>query len=112
MSGTSDIPEVDPAEAAALLAGEAVAVDVREPEEWDAGRIDEAVHIPLGELGQRYLELDAGVTLVMVCRSGGRSAQATQALRGAGYDARNLAGGMQAWVAAGQAIDPADGFVA
>lgn len=112
VSGGTEIPELEPAAAAELLAGEAVAVDVREPVEWEAGHIAGAVHMPLGELGQRHVELDRGATLVIVCRSGGRSAEATNALRGAGYDAHNLAGGMQAWVATGQPIEPDSGFVA
>jgi len=87
-------------------------VDVRELGEWQAGRIAGAVHIPLGELAQRHGELDAGTSLLLMCRSGMRSADATRALIGAGYDAHNVAGGMKAWVAAGQPIEPEGGFVA
>lgn len=72
-------------------------VDVREPDEWVAGHIDIAVHIPMGELGQRQAELADDRTIVAVCRSGNRSGQVVNALRGAGYDAENLDGGMQAW---------------
>jgi rhodanese-related sulfurtransferase len=75
-------------------------VDVREPDEWQAGHIDGAVHIPMGQLGQRQEELARDRTIVAVCRSGNRSGQVVEALRRAGYDAENLEGGMQAWARA------------
>ena len=112
MSVPAEIPEVDVVQAAERQAAGAVMVDVREPAEWRAGHIADALHIPLGELGQRLGELDAGSELLIVCRSGGRSAEATLALNGAGYNAANVAGGMQAWVAAEQPIEPETGFVA
>jgi len=84
---------------------EGVAVlDVREPEEWSAGHIEGALHIPLGVLPVRVhelAELDAAQTLV-VCKVGGRSAQATAYLAQQGYDVINLAGGMLDWQAAGR----------
>ena len=75
--------------------------DVREPEEWSAGHIAGAVHIPMGELASRQAELASDRTIVAVCRSGNRSGQVTAALQRAGFDAQNLDGGMQAWAAAG-----------
>ena len=50
--------------------------------------------------------------MLVICRSGSRSARAVKALRGAGYEAYNVAGGMKAWAEAGQAIEPESGFVA
>ena len=94
------------------LGAGAVLLDVREDVEWEAGRAASAHHIPLGELGQRQLELDAGTPVLVICRSGSRSARAAKALRGAGYEAYNVAGGMKAWAEAGQKIEPGDGFVA
>jgi rhodanese-related sulfurtransferase len=76
-------------------------LDVREPEEWDAGHAPGAVHIPLGELGVRYTELDTGRPLYVICRSGNRSAYAAHALAGAGWEASNVADGMVGWQAAG-----------
>lgn len=77
-------------------------VDVREPGEWREGHIAGAIHIPLGQLGTRQAELDPQRPIVMVCRSGNRSAHATQALLHAGYaDVTNLTGGMLAWARAG-----------
>lgn len=72
-------------------------VDVREPDEWVAGHIDGALHIPMGQLSERQDELAEDRTIVAVCRSGNRSGQVVAALRNAGYDAENLDGGMQAW---------------
>lgn len=93
--------DVDPLEARALVASGAVLVDVREPGEWRAGHADAAMHVPLGSLATSYGALPHDRRLVVVCRSGNRSAKATRALRAAGFDAVNLAGGMSAWLSAG-----------
>jgi rhodanese-related sulfurtransferase len=90
---------VDPSEAYRRR-DEVQFVDVREPDEWTAGHIDSAVLIPMGQLGSRQAELADDRTIVAVCRSGNRSGQVVTALRGAGYDAENLDGGMQAWARA------------
>jgi rhodanese-related sulfurtransferase len=103
-----DVPELQ----AALADGSVTLVDVREDYEWDAGRIEGAVHIPLGELGARLGELDPGETVVVNCRVGGRSGMVTQALRDAGYDAWSLRGGLLAWDRAGGALVPEGGRVA
>ena len=87
-------------------------LDVREPAEWQAGRVASALHIPLGDLPYRLKELESGATFLVMCRSGMRSAEATVALTGAGFDAHNIVGGMKAWVAAGEPIEPESGFVA
>jgi rhodanese-related sulfurtransferase len=85
---------------------------VREPYEWDAGRIDGAVHVPMGELGARLDELDREATIVVNCRVGGRSGIVVQALREAGYDAWSLRGGLLAWDRAGAPLVPDGGTVA
>lgn len=79
-----------------------VVLDVREPHEWEAGHIDGAVHIPLGEIPSRVGELDPSVRTLVVCHLGGRSARATQWLHSQGHDVTNVAGGMDAWEAAGR----------
>jgi rhodanese-related sulfurtransferase len=76
-------------------------LDVREDDEWQAGHIDGAQHIPLGELGERLRELPAGKTIVAVCRSGSRSDAAVRGLRQTGRKAENLDGGLTAWSRAG-----------
>jgi len=87
----------------------ALLLDVREPEEFDAGHAPGARPVPLGELSQRLDELTAAPTIVCVCRSGVRSAAAAEALASAGYDAINLVGGMLAWAAEGLPITSASG---
>jgi rhodanese-related sulfurtransferase len=76
-------------------------LDVREEVEWAHGHIDGATHIPLGELPARVSELPPGQTLV-VCKVGGRSAQAVGYLQQQGHDVVNLDGGMLDWEAAGR----------
>jgi len=98
--------------AAELERGTVVLVDVRESYEWDAGRIDGAIHLPLSELGARAGELDRDATIVVQCRVGGRSGMAAQALRQAGYDAWSLQGGLLDWVGGGRPLVPDGGTVA
>ena len=92
--------------------GEAQLVDVREPYEWDAGRISGALHIELERLAARAEELDREKPVVFQCRMGRRSALATQAFRAAGYDAYNMTGGIKAWADAGLPLEPDGGKVA
>ena len=72
-------------------------LDVREDDEWTAGHIDGAQHIPLGELSARLGELPKEQTIVAVCRSGSRSDAAVRGLRKLGFQAENLEGGVNAW---------------
>jgi rhodanese-related sulfurtransferase len=92
---------VSPRQAQQLQHDGAVLLDVRENDEWAAGRAPGAVHVPLGQLAHRLAELPAGSEVVTVCRSGRRSATAAEHLRAAGFSVHNLDGGMQAWQAAG-----------
>jgi rhodanese-related sulfurtransferase len=78
-----------------------VLLDVREPHEWAAGRAPQAVHIPLGELPARLAELPPHRPLSVVCKAGGRSAQAVGWLLAQGVEVRNVDGGMLAWAAHG-----------
>lgn len=99
------VPSVAPQEAATLVDGGAVLLDVREPEEWSAGHAPRAVHVALGDLERDFETIDADARVVVVCRSGHRSAMATAFLRSMDRDAVNLDGGMQAWVTAGLSIE-------
>ncbi len=63
----------------------------------------------MGQLGARLVEVPKDRTVVCVCRVGGRSAAVAAALIAEGYDARNLAGGMQAWAAEGLPVVTDDG---
>ncbi|GAA2001472.1 rhodanese-like domain-containing protein [Brevibacterium samyangense] len=76
-------------------------LDVREDAEVVEGMIPGALHIPLGQLGTRLAEIDRTRPVIVVCRSGNRSAAAAEALSAAGYDAATMAGGMLAWQRAG-----------
>lgn len=72
-------------------------IDVRETNEVAAGKISGAVNIPLGLLEFRMSELDKSQEYIMVCRSGGRSGQATRFLENQGYAVTNMDGGMLDW---------------
>jgi rhodanese-related sulfurtransferase len=94
------VDHVDVQEAARAAAqGEALLLDVREDDEWAAGRAPAAVHVPMGELRQDTVPRDRPV--LVLCRVGGRSAAVAQALEQLGYDVGNVTGGMLSWSAAG-----------
>lgn len=79
---------------------EALVLDVRSDDEYKDGRILDAVHIPLGLLGNRLQELDKfrGRPIVVSCRSGSRSRQACAMLKKSGFDQLYvLDGGVMAW---------------
>ena len=92
-------------------AGEIQLIDVRAAHEHAAGHIPGTSLIELSELTARAAEIDRARPVVFYCRSGGRSAMATEAFTEAGYDAHNMTGGMLAWDAAGLPIEPAGGTV-
>ncbi len=92
------LPEIDPAE----VGDDAVVIDVREGEEWEAGHAPQARHIPMMQIPTRVDEVPRDRDVVVVCRVGARSAQVVAYLRAQGYDrVANLDGGMIAWAAAG-----------
>ena len=68
-------------------------VDVREPDEYVAGHIPGAIHIPLSTIPVRLGELDKSQTQYLICEAGGRSAQAGMFLEAQGFDVVNIAGG-------------------
>jgi rhodanese-related sulfurtransferase len=103
------VPEVDVAEGFRRVQSGAALLDVREPKEWQAGHAEGAVLIPMSQLDQRSGELPADREIVVICRSGGRSAAVTAALLNAGFSAVNLAGGSLAWVSAGLPFVTDDG---
>jgi rhodanese-related sulfurtransferase len=98
--GSSTTAAVGPTDAQGLLRSGALLVDVREQGEWDAGHAPKAKHHPLRGLRASMDRLPQRRTIVVVCRSGNRSARATKVLTNAGFDAVNLTGGMTAWKAA------------
>jgi rhodanese-related sulfurtransferase len=101
MDLAASVPSVDAATARDLVAAGALLVDCREDQEWQAGHAPEAVLLPLSRFADAPAEVPRDRQVVVVCRSGHRSLSATAFLLAQGYDAVNLAGGMQAWVTAG-----------
>jgi rhodanese-related sulfurtransferase len=107
------VTDYTPQQVAELHAkGEVQLIDVRQRYEHEAGRIADAPLIELAELPGRAQEVDRERPVVFYCRTGSRSAMATEAFRGAGYDAHNMAGGLREWQAAGLPLEPDDGYVA
>lgn len=74
-------------------------IDVREQKEYDFARIPNTKLIPLGEVVKRMDEIDPSRETVVHCKGGGRSAQAIEALKKAGFQGnlKNLKGGITAW---------------
>lgn len=94
-------PEIDVTELAARRERGSFLLDVRQPDEYETGHVPGAVLIPLDQLPARQDEVPADQEVLVICRSGGRSAAAVEALNRAGYRATNVAGGTLAWIDAG-----------
>jgi DMSO/TMAO reductase YedYZ molybdopterin-dependent catalytic subunit/rhodanese-related sulfurtransferase len=94
-------PEMGARAAAALVDAGALLLDVREPGEWQDGHVAQAWLLPMGQVARHRSDLPQDRRIVVVCRSGGRSAAVAEALRAWGLDAVNLSGGMTAWAVAG-----------
>ncbi|HWE32264.1 MAG TPA: rhodanese-like domain-containing protein [Solirubrobacteraceae bacterium] len=105
--------EYTPQQVAALVQDDDVQlIDVRTDPEVQAGRIDGGRHIELIQLQGQVESIDRDRPVIFYCRSGGRSAMATEAFRRAGFDAHNMTGGLVEWVQQGLPLDPPDGHVA
>jgi rhodanese-related sulfurtransferase len=90
--------------------GEIQLVDCRELYEWEAGRVEGAVHLPLnaimaGEMG----DLDPTRPVAVICRTGNRSELATMMFQARGFEAYNVQGGMEEWASEGLPFDAPDG---
>jgi rhodanese-related sulfurtransferase len=99
-----DVPTVEVAQVPDPIPEGLTVLDVREPIEWQHGRIEGAVHVPMAEVPARTGELPAEGQVLVVCKVGGRSAHVTAFLQERGFDAVNLAGGLVEWVAAGRPL--------
>lgn len=86
------------------VSDDAFILDVREPDEWTVGHVEGSLHIPMGQVPARVDEVPQDRRVVVVCRSGGRSARVTGYLRELGYDVVNLEGGLAAWQTANRAL--------
>ena len=97
--------EIGVAQAAEKRDQGAFILDVRQPEEWQQFHIPGATLIPLGELPNRLNEVPKGKEIVVVCRTGHRSAQGRDVLLNAGFPlVTSMAGGVTQWQAQGLAI--------
>ena len=104
---------IEPARAAEMIeSGEVELIDVRRPDEWEAGRIEGARPIEVNDLTSEAESVSKESPVIFYCRSGNRSAMAAAAFRQAGWDAYSLAGGLLAWVEHDLPLEPADGVVA
>ena len=94
------VPEISVSELSAKLAAKQTftLLDVREPCEHARCRLPGSKLIPLGELPRRFGELRPSEEIIVLCRSGRRSAQAVRFLKGKGFaKSFNLCGGIAAW---------------
>jgi rhodanese-related sulfurtransferase len=97
---------VSVAEAAAKRDAGAFILDVRTPEEWNEFHVPGSTLIPIAELPNRVAEVPKDKEVVVVCRSGNRSATGRDVLLKAGYpQVTSLAGGLTAWRSAGKPVE-------
>ena len=105
--------DVTPEELRRLLDEDAIdLIDVREPYEHEAGRIEGAIHVEIPHLTAAAAQHHQERPIDFYCRTGARTAMTTQAFRASGFQAFNLTGGLLAWVAKGLPIVPDGGTVA
>jgi rhodanese-related sulfurtransferase len=102
-SATSSYPnEISVVDAVAKREAGAFILDVRQPEEWNEFHVPDSALIPLDQLAARINELPQDKEIVIVCRSGNRSAQGREILLDAGFaQVTSMAGGLTQWKAAG-----------
>jgi hydroxyacylglutathione hydrolase len=103
------LPEIEADDAEVEANGDAVLLDVREPDEWVAGHAPGAQWVPLAEIPARLTELPRDRRILTICRTGARSGRAAEFLIAQGYDAVNVAGGMKAWASLGLTVETDDG---
>jgi rhodanese-related sulfurtransferase len=101
------VPEIAPDELAPRL-DDVVLIDVRQPEEYVAGHVRTARLLPLREVPDHVAELPTDTEVFVICRSGSRSAMASEFLIEQGVRAVNLAGGILAWADAGHEVVAGD----
>ena len=102
------LPEIDVEELAERRSTGAAVLDVRQPEEYREVHVPGAVLIPLATLPDRLDEIPSERPVLVICRSGGRSARAVEWLLAQGVDAVNVAGGTAAWIDGGHEVAMGD----
>jgi rhodanese-related sulfurtransferase len=99
--------DLDPVEVARRhAAGELIIVDVREPYEWEAGRVPGSSHVEMERVASMAREIPRDTPVAFICLSGVRSGLVAQGFRAVGYDAYNVRGGFAAWHALGLPTEP------
>jgi rhodanese-related sulfurtransferase len=110
---SADSHHLSPERVAEMLAsGDVQLIDVREPYEWEAGRVANARHILFDQLPALAETIDRDRPVVFVCRGGSRSGMAADAFRQSGFDAHNMEGGLRAWADRGLPVEPDGGEIA
>jgi rhodanese-related sulfurtransferase len=99
-----DVSEIDVEALAKLHADGATVIDVRNPDEYEAGHVPGARLIPLPEVAERVDEVPEGEPVYVICAMGGRSRRACEFLLGQGRDVTNVAGGTNGWIEAGRPV--------
>lgn len=94
--GSAEVEAARRTEARAAVERGALLLDVRTPEEFQAGHVEGATNIPVQVLGERAGEIASGREVVVYCRSGRRSAAAAEMLRERGHKVIDI-GPMTAW---------------
>jgi len=110
MDDDSGVPHAEVASLPTDFGSSVVLLDVRENDEWQRGHAEHATHIPMGEVADRLAEIDPDAQLFLICHLGGRSLRVAHYLQSQGYRPVNVAGGMQAWTAAGRPVITDDGL--
>jgi len=98
------VSEIDIDTFASALGSGALVIDVREPDEYEAGHVPGAVSVPLGTVVDQLDRFSSDGPTYVICQAGGRSMRAAQLADGAGYAAINVAGGTGAWIASGRDV--------
>lgn len=102
----SEIPEVDVHEARRRSEAGSAFIDVREADEHAAVRSPDARLVPMSSFVERFEEeVPADREVLVMCRSGGRSARVAAFLRERGVDAVNVSGGILAWEEEGLPVE-------
>jgi rhodanese-related sulfurtransferase len=100
----TELREIDVDDLADRLADGTAVIDVRETDEYVDGHVPGAVLVPLSELSDRVADIPSGEPVLIICKSGGRSARACEFLGAQGFDVTNVAGGTQAWINSGRDV--------
>jgi len=109
LTSNPPVGEID-VDALAARTGEALVLDVREAEEYAHGHVPGAINLPQAELASRMDLLPHDRPIVTVCQVGARSRRAAQFLVQAGFeDVATMAGGTEAWIAAGKPVESEHG---